>query len=692
LVPAAITIAFDTRLLESLSGDLTRRNADAMARQALTIMQRLLGDYAATLDREGRRVERLLALQAREAERALHADDTPATATWYDDAFDRADPALGLTDTLPGTRLAVSWQYPSLHLAPGTTHDAVAREAAALAGMADFFRTIRVPHDPLLRWHYVALESGLSVTYPGHGGNPAAFDPRTRPWYSAHRAGDQQPRWNRPHYDASTGALLINATLPVRAADGGFAGATGIDVDLSASFALLELPPHLRAGSELLHVAALEPPQVTSPQVLVLARQRASALDPDWQTLPDIQPLDLGNRAATAALREALLASESGRLELDVDGQPSFVLFQRYGETPTAVVLKVPVASATQAAREARDYAAETTTRHVRMLFAIVVMVTIAVIIVALYAARHLTRPIEELDVAVARLAEGDLGARVRITTRDELAALGTAFNAMVPRLKAHARVEESLALAREVQQQLLPPAPPALLGYDIAGITRYSEQTGGDYFDYLELDCGDGARTAIVVADVAGHGIAPALLMATTRALLHGGRHRGHAPGELLGYVNHELADDVARGQFVTLFLLAVEPGSGALTWSSAGHDAALLFRAADGRIDELASGDIPLGIDADWQYASECGVSLAPGDLVLLGTDGIWETANANGERFGKARVREFVAARAQQDAAALCAALESALADFRDHGAQHDDLTIMVIKRLAADSATA
>ncbi|MEQ8663854.1 MAG: SpoIIE family protein phosphatase, partial [Gammaproteobacteria bacterium] len=465
--------------------------------------------------------------------------------------------------------------------------------AVALAGMRDFFRHARDRADPLLRWHYVALDSGLSVTYPGHGDNPASFDPRARPWYAAHRGGRARPLWFRPHYDASTGALMTNVTLPIHAPDGSFAGVTGIDVDLSASFALLELPPHLRAGSELMHVAALEPPLVATPQVLVLARQRASSGTADWHTLPELEPLDLGERNATARLRDALLSTTEGHLELSVDGEDSFVLFRRYGETPTAVVLKVPVASATSPARAAARDAAETTARHVRTLLAIVIMLTIAVVLVALHAARHLTRPIEELDAAVVRLATGDFTTRVAITTRDELAALGRAFNAMVPQLKAHARVEESLALAREVQQQLLPTAAPTLPGYDVAGITRYSAQTGGDYVDYLALERDGAACTGIVVADVAGHGIAPALLMATTRALLHGGRDRGYAPGELLAYVNRELADDVARGQFVTLFLLSIDITSGTLAWASAGHDAALVFRAADGRVDELASDD---------------------------------------------------------------------------------------------------
>jgi len=579
----------------------------------------------------------------------------------------------------------VSWAHVSLHASPGLTRDAHAPQARALAAMTDFYNTVREPDDPLLGWHYVVLDSGLSASWPGHGDTPMEFDPRQRPWYAAQR---DRPtfRWYRPHRDASTGALLINATLPLLDSTGRFVGLTGLDVDLSSTFALLELPAALQDGSDVLQTAVLRPPLVEAPGVVVLARQRGGEMDSDWHTLPDLVPLDFGAVDTTATVSAAMIAGENGHLRASVDGTDSFVLYQRYGEGFGYVVIVVPVARATHAAIEAARYADEATRTHVVDLLIVVGAVAVLVVIVALSAARHLSRPIEDLERAVERLASGDLGAQVSITTHDELRTLGDAFNGMVPRLKAHARTEESLALAHEVQQQLLPPSPPLLAGYDISGMTRYSEQTGGDYFDFIPFASAAGARTGIIVADVSGHGIGPSLLMATTRALLHGGRDRGYTPGELLSYVNRELSKDMSRGHFVTLFLLALDAADGRLEWASAGHDPATVYRAASTHVAELGADDIPLGIDVEWRYTAHAGAVLAPGDIVIIGTDGIWDSANAHGERYGKARLRDYVARNAARTAQELCSGLEAELHRFREGGAQVDDLTLVIVKRLA------
>lgn len=695
LIPQAFVIALDTHLLVSLSRDLTARNAGALAEQALSTMDRIASDYADTLDREARRVRLLLALQANEAERLLAAPPTDDTAppVFFGEDFDRADRRLGLAhDPAPrvarerrgGAPLAVSWAHVSLHASPGLVREAHAPAARALAAMAGFYNTVREPDDPLLGWHYVVLDNGLSASWPGHGDTPADFDPRQRPWYEAQRARPTF-RWYRPHRDASTGALLINATLPLLDDAGRFRGVTGIDVDLSSTFALLRLPPALQDGSDVLQTAVLRPPLVDTPHVVVLARQHGGETDSDWQTLPDLVPLDFGTAATTATVNAAMLAGENGHLRANVDGTDSFILYQRYGEGFGYVVIIVPVARATHAAIEAARHAGEATRTHVMNLLIVVGAVGVLVVIVALSAARHLSRPIEDLERAVERLARGDLGAQVAITTHDELRTLGDAFNGMVPRLKAHARTEESLALAHEVQQQLLPPTAPTLAGYDISGMTRYSEQTGGDFFDFMPFASATGSRTGIIVADVSGHGIGPSLLMATTRALLHGGRDRSYTPGQLLSYVNRELSGGMSRGHFVTLFLLALDAADGRLEWASAGHDPATVYRAASADVAELAADDIPLGIDADWTYAAHSGAVLAPGDIVIIGTDGIWESANARGERYGKARLRDYVARNAERPAQDLCAGLEAELHRFREGGAQVDDLTLVIVKRL-------
>ena len=690
LVPAIITASLDTQRLRSLSAALTARNADALAEQALITMQRIAAEYADVLDRESRRIRVLTTLQADYAEQLLREADggaRPAGEVFFSDDFDRDAAALSLT-TPPVTAsgdapIAVSWTHQVFQHGPNTAVADLLLSARALLPMMRFYNKVRDPDDRIVHRQYVVLENGLSASYPGHGAYPPGFDARERPWYQAQKDAPGF-RWFRPHFDASSRTLVINATMPLLDKTGNFVGISGIDVDLSATFEVLQLPPYLREGSELMQVAALSPPFSASRRVVVLARQNAAKEYLDWQTLPELESFSLGSRATNTRLQDAMYAHENGHLKATVNGRECFVLYRRFGETASYLVMIVPLERATFAALEGSRYADTVTNDHVATLLKFLLAASTLVVVVALVSSRHLTRPIEHLKIAVERLANGDFEARAVLTTGDELQTLGDAFDNMVPQLKEHARVGESLNLAREIQQQLLPEVAPKLSGYDLAGVSLYSDQTGGDYFDYVPLESASGSRYGVVVADVSGHGIGPSLLMATTRALLHGGRGRGLSLGELLDYVNRQLAADVSRGHFVTLFLLAVESEHGRIEWATAGHDPALHFNGQTGTVSQLGGEDIPLGIDSDWRFSSSSGVELAGGDIVVIGTDGIWETLAENGERFGKQRICDYISAHADATAQALCAGLKAQLEQFRGSALQNDDITIVVVKR--------
>lgn len=686
LVPAAVTAWLDVRILRSLGESLSARTEAALEDQAIATMNRVATDAATALDREARRVATIVGLQAERAERLLATPPAPGARPRFEDAFDAKDASLGLAQgrTAGGQTLAVSLTHQVFRAAPGTERAAVANSAAALVPMTRLYRHLHEPGEPVIRWHYVVLENGLSAAWPGHGGYPADFDPRARPWYTAQRDAPGF-RWHPPHVDASTGALVINATQPLFDAQGRFTGVTGVDVDVLATFDVVALPAHLREGSEVTQVAVLPPGDAQGPRVVVLARSTAASGGRSWQVAPALEPWTLEDAAATEAVTAALRAGRDGFLRVHDDGTERFLLYRGFGEAGGYLILSVPVASAVGAAREAAAHARAAVAGHARAVVTVFAVAFAVTVLVALLAARQLTRPVRALNEAVQRLARGDYGVRVDVASRDELGALAGAFNAMVPRLADHARVRDALGLAREVQQQLLPSAPPSVPGWDISALSRYSDQTGGDYFDYLPLD-GAARRHAIVVADVSGHGVGPALLMATTRALLHGAQDRGGSLGELLSHVNVQLADDVHRGHFVTLFALGIEADGDRVCWAGAGHDAALLLEAASGRYTELTVSDIPLAIDDGWTYTDAGERRVAPGDIVVVGTDGIWETANPEGERFGRERLRAFVAGHAAESAESIGLGLLAELTRFRGGARQADDITVAVVKRVA------
>ena len=687
IVPALITAILDTALLRSLSGEITARNSAASTEQTVTLMRRIADEYARSLDYESRRIRVLVNLQRERAERLLHTDDTLVNdrRPLFAEEFDNANTAPEMQSLSIGNRSArVSWEH-QVYFAPRTVdRESVIESAKSLLEMRSLYRKIRGFNDHVIRSHYVVLDNGLSAAFPGHGGYPEDFDARARPWFEAQR-DDPGFRWFQPHIDAASEALVINATAPIFDRENQFIGITGIDIDLEATFQILELPPHLAEGSELMQVVAVEPPATPEPSILILARQNHALQNAGWETLPQLKRFFLTDAADNKTMRNAMLAGDNGHLVTQLHDQESIVLFRRFGETLSYIVMIVPMARATDAAMAADDFAKGATRQHVRTLITMLLIIGILVIAIAVLGARQLTQPIEQLKFAVEQLGGGDFSTRANIRTGDELELLGRAFDTMVPRLEAHAKVEESLALAREIQQQLLPAEPPQLAGFEIHGVSLYSDETGGDYFDFVPLYTEHGRRIGVVVADVSGHGIGPALLMATTRALLHGSRGRGLSLGQALEFVNAQLAEDVSRGHFVTLFLVALDENQSAIEWTTAGHDPALHFRADETRFSELGGDGIPLGIDASWNYGVRDDAELRPGDIVVIGTDGIWETTNPDGERFGKERLRDLVHDRRECSAGEICEAIKRALDDFRGDVSQHDDVTIVVIKRV-------
>jgi sigma-B regulation protein RsbU (phosphoserine phosphatase) len=297
---------------------------------------------------------------------------------------------------------------------------------------------------------------------------------------------------------------------------------------------------------------------------------------------------------------------------------------------------------------------------------------------------RSITDPIKEIIRALKRIRKGQFDGRVEVVSNDEIGYTGDVINEMTAGLKERDLMKRSLELAMEVQQNLLPKENPRIKGLDIAGKSIYCDQTGGDYYDFIDLDESRPANIAIVVGDVSGHGIPSALLMATARAFI---RQRAYLPGELsqiISDVNRQIAGDVEdSGQFMTLFYVVVDQDSRCLEWVRAGHDPGIFYDPESGLFEDLAGPGLALGIDGEWNYVTNRKDGLKEGQIIVLGTDGIWETQNPQGELFGKEAIYEIIRENADAGSNALVDIIVDSLDRFRDGYHLQDDVTLIVVK---------
>ena len=243
---------------------------------------------------------------------------------------------------------------------------------------------------------------------------------------------------------------------------------------------------------------------------------------------------------------------------------------------------------------------------------------------------------------------------------------------------------KKALLLAAEIQKSLMPQAPPEAPGFDVAGYSLPCDEIGGDYFDYLWEEGRVGGPLRVVVGDIAGHGVDAALLMTTARAFLRMRAARSGTSAEIVTDLNQHLAHDVFEsGRFMTLFYLALYPEEDSLEWVRAGHDPALLYDPLEDRFEELRGPGLALGVDEHWRYQAVRRQGLRRGQIITVGTDGIWEAANQSGERFGKERIREIIRKEAQSGAQEILQAVFDEVTAFSRGLITKDDMTMVIVK---------
>ena len=244
-------------------------------------------------------------------------------------------------------------------------------------------------------------------------------------------------------------------------------------------------------------------------------------------------------------------------------------------------------------------------------------------------------------------------------------------------------RIRQDLDTARGIQQDLLPKQPPTSNQFDIAGWNQPADATGGDYFDWQELANG---RIAVSLADVSGHGIGPALVMAVCRAYARASFPSARDLPEVMTRLNELLVKDLPSERYVTMVVAWLDTANSRFELVSAGHGPLLHYQAACDQFHLIEPQGIPFGLFPGFQYGSPHCFEMAPGDLLVLTTDGFFEWANAHDEQFGLERLQESIRSTRDLRSSEIIAQLHAAVVKFAGGTAQQDDLTAVVVKRRA------
>ena len=296
-----------------------------------------------------------------------------------------------------------------------------------------------------------------------------------------------------------------------------------------------------------------------------------------------------------------------------------------------------------------------------------------------------ITRSVKRLSAGALEVERGNLDHRVPVKRRDELGDLARSFNHMTGSVQSmlddvaeKERLARELELAREIQESLLPARHLELGPLTVRATFQPAAEVGGDYFDVFPLS---EDRLVVAIGDVAGHGLATGLLMASLKSSVAALVHEGYAGSELIEKINRLLVEHGQLRTMVTLSVIEIDLAEDRLKLVNAGHPPAFLVT-ADGGAEELMAGSLPLGTRLCRPAVLER--PFAVGSLLLAYSDGLVEAASADGEPFGYDRLERILSDAAGLPGAALTALILDRLSDYTTGADMADDLTLLIVER--------
>ncbi len=309
---------------------------------------------------------------------------------------------------------------------------------------------------------------------------------------------------------------------------------------------------------------------------------------------------------------------------------------------------------------------------------------------VAFFFALSIIKPVQRIVSDVIAMANGDYSKRSKVTSNDEIGVLASAVNELAESLQEAeeskdvvSQIKDDMSVAGEIQQLLLPDMMPKIPTVEIYPHYQPAGKLGGDYYDFIPVDPD---HLGIVIADVSGKGISGSMIMGIFRSILRRFAESNTSTLEVLVKTNELLSRDIKRGLFVTAYYIILDIRTNKITFSCAGHTPMIIYRATSGSVELVKPNGMALGFDTGLVFNRQIQqheLRLMPGDRVMLYTDGVIDTVNRRGDKFGENRFYKAVKENAGSSSKELLREVVAQLDDFRGRAEPADDVTMVTFR---------
>ncbi|SMF35123.1 SpoIIE family protein phosphatase [Desulfovibrio gilichinskyi] len=698
LVSIVPLVAVQTGVLESLhslSEEIGGEVRSELVNKSSVELKRLVEDHARVLSKQRKIVE--LNLQQLSAELTAWIEEGTMfvppeiligiSAQDAESENERLQQKYGQPDFVMHGESGINFNYLGYDSGRHGTADRIIPQRSTDV-IFPLFKTIENRNPDLALWIEANFISGESLTYPARytGMSMGRMMNAPQPQAASIIPENLLPAWSLPKKDPVTGRTVLTASLAI-IVHGNIVGSVSIDVPLGT---LLSGNNHLNMFSHNIDsmLVRIESNTDSTNDVEIVAKEisgtGSKTMMHMWEP-PTVQTmLSSSDSVLFSKFKDLLKERKSGVISMPYKGRDSIWAFSSPDKRGISLVLILLHDDVVKPAENAKKFVTSVISQQYRNTSLVLVAVVLLVSVIAFMLSRRFTKNILILAKGVKRIASGDFAAKVEISNADEIGELADNFNKMVPSLQEHIEIKSALDVAMEVQTNLLPQSSPELSGYDIHGESRYCDELGGDYFDYIK-PYADQDNIRFAVGDVSGHGVSAAMLMGSIRGYVRARSLSRGTLGEVLIDVNKLVAEDTCKtAQFMTMVMVELDPLKNELRWVRAGHDPALIFDPGQDDFTQLEGDGIALGAVAEATYAESCCFDLDAGQILILGTDGIWEASNGDGEFFGKERLWRVVNSAKDLPAKVLVKTIFDAVHTFTGRSKQEDDLTVVVVKR--------